>query len=620
MTSHPEAQDGQGPFWDPFNNSRVEPSEDADDRLTGVKSTDPFADDRAKSADERAKSGVDATKSSVPAAGDETDTDDQWESAAESFTSRRQGSEAPSGSEYFDQASSGAEEEEDDPTTPTASTYGGAEVVPRSEAIDHAALAPAPSSSREASGSDADDTLQPLNSNVNGDRAERGTDVYANAQPPEQDSDSEDDSPDASPQKSDSDSGLQDKGRVTFAGSDEVEQIPTQEDDSNGVLDKVKSTLESVKNKIHLQDYSAKGPLKKMNPTNVRMRLRFDDDPERDVGIVWRSRDNRKGRNSVAVPRTSMAYPNLPVKNRPVYSASFKGVGRNLWRMAFTFPYWDMAFWSGWSYTWGSVLFVIDGCWAWIPVGWPKTYIPDGIPNYASGLLFFIGALLYQLGATIAWLESVNDGSFHGSAMKRFLEGHEEDKKKLLDDKVKTFFGHLNPVHSKHQHEADEEELEKAKSVDPEAGWKSVHRRERPGSIYPGMQKPGPRRGGVDLGEAEEGETHEYVQWRWWPTWHAFINHHIYEIGFVACSIQLFGATLYSWCGLVSLHGITESYTTDADWYGGYWLPELFGSCCFLSASVFFLLETQEHWYKPMPLVVGWWIGFWAFWGSMGFL
>ena len=138
--------------------------------------------------------------------------------------------------------------------------------------------------------------------------------------------------------------------------------------------------------------------------------------------------------------------------------------------------------------------------------------------------------------------------------------------------------------------------------------------------MYPPNKSPAPRRGGVDLGEVEEGESHEYLTWRWYPSWHALTTHHIYEIGYIACSIQLFGATLYSWCGLVSLPPISEKLTTNTLEYGAYWFPEICGSVCFITASTMFLLETQEKWYKPMPLVMGWWIGLWAFIGSAGFL
>ena len=472
------------------------------------------------------------------------------------------------------------------------------------------------------------DEIQPTDSDPSHDRGERGTDVFA-VVPPQEESESPGHSRSgSSSEQKDGKLSFADQGadrpRVAFGRTDRIDRAETHDekgdsnDDSMGILDKIKST---AKDKFRLLDMRATGPLKGFNPTNVRIRASVgggDDGQDREVGIIWRSRDNRKGRNSVVIPRTSMAYPNLPSKNRPVYSSSFKGVGRNLYRMAFSFPYWDMAFWSGWSYTWGSVLFVIDGVWAWGPVGWDVKWEVEA--NYLIGIFFFVGALLYQLGAVMAYLEAVNDGSFSGSAMKRFLEGHEDEKKAMLDSKISHFFGHLNPVHERKRHAEEEAEAKRMAGVDPNAGWKSIHRRERPGSIYPGSKLPAPRRGGVDLGEAEEGESHEYLQWRWWPTWHALRHHHVYEIGYVACSIQLFGATLYTWCGLVSVPGISSKWESDTTFYGGYWFPEIFGSCCFLTASFMFLLETQEKWWKIQPDVMGWWIGFWAMIGSWGFL
>lgn len=55
--------------------------------------------------------------------------------------------------------------------------------------------------------------------------------------------------------------------------------------------------------------------------------------------------------------------------------------------------------------------------------------------DYGVGLYFFFGALLYELDATMAYLEAINDDSFQGSALNRFLQGYETDLKKMLDDK-----------------------------------------------------------------------------------------------------------------------------------------------------------------------------------------
>jgi hypothetical protein len=280
-----------------------------------------------------------------------------------------------------------------------------------------------------------------------------------------------------------------------------------------------------------------------------------------------------------------------------------------------TFPYWDMAFYSGWSYTWGSVLFVIDGVWAWSPLQWPESEF-KGETKYGVSLLFFIGALFYQLGAVMAYLEAVNDGSFGGSAMKRFLDGKDEEMKRFMDRRLHMFFGHMIPHH--HSHDSDEEP-EKEKPVDPEAGWRTRDREERPGSIYPTGKAPAPRRGGVDMGPTEEGEFHEYLTWRWWPTWNALVTYHIKDMGYVACVIQLFGATLYGICGVIGLPGILSNFTWKQT-LGGYWIPQAVASVCFLVAGIMFTLITQEKWYRPLPHRIAWWIGFWAVAGSVGFL
>lgn len=107
--------------------------------------------------------------------------------------------------------------------------------------------------------------------------------------------------------------------------------------------------------------------------------------------------------------------------------------------------------------------------------------------------------------------------------------------------------------------------------------------------------------------------------WQWCPTWKAFRDYHIKQIGYLACSIQLFGATLYGITGVVALPGVLSSL---APWQelGAYWVPQVIASCCFLTAGVMFTLETQDKWYKPLPNNIGWWIGAWATLGSCGFL
>ena len=383
---------------------------------------------------------------------------------------------------------------------------------------------------------------------------------------------------------------------------------------SKNVASRVTSSTQDHENeKIHTVPTSSDDP-----PEHHH--LKFTETAKHATEKVTRKlhlhRENARGPSETRQRRQSTFFASGDEPKLPFHVHLRNAVYGSL-TMFTTFPYWDMAFWSGWSYTWGSVLFVIDGAWAWTPLQWPNSEFA-GESDYGVGLLFFFGALLYQLGATMAYLEAINDGSFHGRAMKRHLEGHDEEKKRMLDDKLHMFFGHMIPHHHHHDDE-DDEELEKQKSVDPEAGWKTRDRAERPGSIYPEGKAPAPRRGGVDEGPAEEGEFHEYLTWRWWPTWYALKTYHIKEPGYIACTVQLFGATLYGICGVIALPGILSNLQPWQE-LGGYWIPETVASVCFLIAGIMFTLITQDKWYRPLPGRIAWWIGVWASIGSVGFL
>lgn len=391
-------------------------------------------------------------------------------------------------------------------------------------------------------------------------------------------------------------------------------------------MDKVKEAAHEAKAKFHLEDISATGPSKRFNPTNVRMHVRFkgadeagssnvDSGPQ--YNILWRSRDNRKGRGSIAVARMASLEPEHSHIHIGSTIQTWKEIGANCWKMCTTFPYWNLAFWSGWAYAWGSVLFIISATMAWIFSAYPKVKFNEGIESLGVPITTFIGVCLYQLGATTAYFEAINDGSFHGSAMRRLMEGHEEEDKAMVDEKIHNFFHHVNPFHHKSDEEKAAEEFEK--QVDPMAGWRTRDIRERPGSIYPIGHRPAPRRGGMDLGEAQEGDSSEYTSWRWWPTWHMVRTHHAYEIGWLACSIQGFGVTLFGWTGIALLPGVWENLGGTWGQFGAYWIVQMVASLCFIIASVMFTLETQEKWWKPQPNVLGWWIGFVALLGSMGF-
>jgi hypothetical protein len=328
---------------------------------------------------------------------------------------------------------------------------------------------------------------------------------------------------------------------------------------SPSLLERIQSVPQRIGRRLRLRDAAFKGPTRHMNPTAAKLNLRRDTndelgpatgDPMKDFEVMWRSRDNRKG--SVAVPVSPRGGS---ITMRMIFSS--KDIGIGLKRMFTTCPYWEMSFWSGWTYSVGSALFVIDGFWSWLPVGWPSTSF-SGEEKWGVPLLFFFGAMFYQVGAVTAYLEAINDGSFAGSAMKRLLLGHDKEAKEILDQKLSNFFGRVNPLHHSN---TDEEREKREKNIDPEAGWQAMTQRDGLGLNHAQQRRSIPRRGGLDLGEPEEDESVEYLRWRWWPTWHRFRTHHIYEIGYLSCTIQLFGVSLYGVTAIVLLPGVFDQLT-----------------------------------------------------------
>jgi hypothetical protein len=129
--------------------------------------------------------------------------------------------------------------------------------------------------------------------------------------------------------------------------------------DSTKDLDKMatfKSKMKHAADKIHLDSIKATGVSRLFNPTRVKMHIRIRSDSDEEfsdsgkmMDLLWRARDNRKGRNSIAVPYSGTPVPEVSAMKK--VKESVREIGKTLLEMFTTFPYWDMAFWSGWSYT-----------------------------------------------------------------------------------------------------------------------------------------------------------------------------------------------------------------------------------------------------------------------------
>ena len=109
------------------------------------------------------------------------------------------------------------------------------------------------------------------------------------------------------------------------------------------IEDTAHAAAHAAKEKLHLHHVKASGPSRFLNPTTVHFHIRYTDDAghetshdeatHNELALLWRSRDNRKGRHSVAVPlkRTKSYHP---LAQRLQIKA--KGFFANVWRMCST--------------------------------------------------------------------------------------------------------------------------------------------------------------------------------------------------------------------------------------------------------------------------------------------
>lgn len=326
---------------------------------------------------------------------------------------------------------------------------------------------------------------------------------------------------------------------------------------------------------VRLAHETVRGPLSFFNPTQARFHV--EDQAQLHPGLTddklphphaaqvtlpgavinWRSRDNRKGRH--------------PLGGQPSHldsTASFRAVGRGLLRMCTECPYWDISYLIAVFFSVGCLLFVISGLFYWLPLVAPSSEFSTEAT--AGGVLAFVGATLFQIGAVLLVFEACNEsqtGCF-GWALHLALTGEDDD------DPGKTV-AKADANSCQHHHQRRRQTA--AKQQQPKADRK----------------------------------------WTWCPSWRELTTHYFHEIGFVASMTMAVGATVFYVCGICTLPPIYDSMSLGAI-EGVYYLTYLVGGVIFVISSVLYVLETQPTWYTPAPHLLGWHIGVWNLIGSVG--
>ena len=334
-------------------------------------------------------------------------------------------------------------------------------------------------------------------------------------------------------------------------------------------------------------------------PSTTRTRTQL----AQHVRFLWRARDNRKGRHAIQITSPPQGSTKRKI-TVPQHTSHPYQILLGVKRTLTYFPIWDISWLVAMTFTLGSVVWVLNGFFSWLPVVAPSTEFP-GESEYAGGISAFVGAIVFfEVGSILLVIEAVNAdqvGCFGWAVEEVFFE---KGEKKNQKDSSSLYGGgdgggeqryRLMPsiAHCRHHHQNKRNLVGKPSRKHLELTSTST--------------------------STSTSTTTSTSSWQWLPTLTSLRTHYIHDLGFLAGATQLFAATVFGVSGITALPGINNHLTPQWRLNAAYWIPQVIGGAGFIVSSSLYLLETQRKWYIPAPRVLGWHIAFWNLIGSVGF-
>ncbi|KAG9524259.1 hypothetical protein KCU71_g15099, partial [Aureobasidium melanogenum] len=309
--------------------------------------------------------------------------------------------------------------------------------------------------------------------------------------------------------------------------------------------------------------------------------------PAANVEYKWTARDNRKGRHTLVIKKPSVEHPEANV-TAPRSTTHWRSILHTIWLMLTFYPVWDISWCVAYIFTLGSVLWVINAFFAFLPLIRPSSTFHNEVLD-GGGITAFIGATIFEVGSVLLMLEAINEnreGCF-GYAVESVYEQH----------LGRTEAGNGNGL-----------------KIVPRDDACTHHHRNKTNLVGKPHQIPLE----TPVFDSDKQQPAKTDSWVWWPSWAELKSHYFHELGFIASLSQLLGATVFWISGFTALPGILNVLSPGLS-DGIYWTPQVIGGTGFIVSGWLFMIETQKHWWQPAPRVLGWHIGLWNFIGGIGF-
>lgn len=331
----------------------------------------------------------------------------------------------------------------------------------------------------------------------------------------------------------------------------------------------------------------------------VTNRSSFDDSLDRrhssltkwpDVSVEEGLQDGRPMRSPGVHSTAELFYEAQPPKQQVTRPS------QRIKQMLTRFPWRDMSWMVGVTFTIGSAFFIVNGFFLLLPLTNPSTTFDSEL--YWTGATAIIGGIIFILGGFAGVLEALN---LNRGGQVTVIEGITVD-------------GDTSDMEFK----SDEEALrQNNKLVAPfrDSTMDLPLRQTLPSSkTSPNSSAANPNSTTSATLPALYGSS----AFIFWPNTPQLRTIFFRDLCFIAAVIQSIGTFIFMLAIITAFPGVVD-LTNVTVFYLANLLPATLGGVLFITASVLQTITTQPNWYTPRPLSVEWHVGFWNVIGSIGF-
>jgi hypothetical protein len=266
------------------------------------------------------------------------------------------------------------------------------------------------------------------------------------------------------------------------------------------------------------------------------------------------------------------------------------GVFHRLRLMCTRFPVRDMSWATGFVFTWGSAMFVINGFLLIIPTVNPDLAF-DTITSHAAPATALIGGVIFILGGFAGYLEGLNfkrGGEFVMTVGMRpdDVEASSMEGSFKRDDTKSD-----NPLSNMTLRQLSQSSSPTSTQHSPKAA----------------TQQPPSRLALIG--------TPNYI---WYPSVQEFSSFYWSDMCFMSPTITFIGTFIFMLAIIAGVPGVLD-LTDRKTFFLGTLFPGTLGGVLFTTASVMQAIDAQEKWYLPKLMSLDWHVGLWNTIGSIGF-